>query len=386
MSARFDVRIVGFGKALPGDPLGNTEALTRCNITGMTEEYIERKIGIKTRHIARGMPYRTNDRPMKDCCNSDLGARAATNALKVAGMTTADIDLLVCSTATPDHPVPSTAVFVQEKLGVQECAAMDIRSACCGWVQAFITALQYLRTGYHRTAVIVSTELCSTFGTLDQNDPNFCEEDKINAVLMGDGSGSVVLHAFDMSDAKVEPWGTEILQTSFQSIGCGKSPGMWLPAGGSSIPCSQRAIDERQHRFHHDFRSVLEHGPMLYGRAANDLLTRAGLTMEDMDVIIPHQANGSVRKIAKMMGMNPDAVFVNFDRVGNCGNASCFIAFTEFLEEQTKGGESRWKTVKEGDLMLMISAESTKWLFGGVMLRYHPFVPRSGRVSVQSKL
>lgn len=158
-----EVRIIGVGKYLPGTPVDNAEALAACtNVpSGINQKWMEEKIGshvplslhslpagIRTRHTARDLADRSGEgRPLPGECNSDMGCKSAQEALKCAGVPLEEVELLIVSTCTPDYPVPSTASLVQDKLGLPQCCAIDIRAACCGSVQAIVTAMQFLQTG-----------------------------------------------------------------------------------------------------------------------------------------------------------------------------------------------------------------------------------------------
>lgn len=176
--------------------------------------------------------------------------------------------------------------------------------------------------------------------------------------MIGDGSGAIVLRGFDEDE---EPRGMEILYTKMNSVGMGKTPGMWLPCGGSMYPCNQNSMKKELHYFKHDYRQVLAHGPELYFRGVQDCLQSLHLTYDDIDLFVPHQANGKVPELAEKMGIPKERVFFNFDKVGNTANASLLICLADLVEENT---------LPEGAKVMLVAAESTKWLYGTLLLKW----------------
>ncbi|KAL6061403.1 Beta-ketoacyl-[acyl-carrier-protein] synthase III, variant 3 [Balamuthia mandrillaris] len=307
------VRIVGVGSAFPGELIDNQRLLDETNLgADVTPEWIEQKIGIKTRYSSVELPIdHDNMRPSEGNCNSDLCAKAARKALAQAGLDVTDLELILVATCTPDYPVPSTASIVQEKLGIDECAAIDIRSACCGSTQAIVTALQYLQTGYYSCAVVIGSETGSVFGNLTNKRNSFSRGDTVNAAMIGDGAAACVLRAFpsvafsrkQRQEQKAEDEagerGIEIVYSKLNCIGKGKKPGMYIPGGGSLCPLNEKRVEEGLHYFKHDYRGVLAHGAELYLRALKDGLQGGGVAMGDVDLFIPHQANGKITEIAR---------------------------------------------------------------------------------------
>jgi len=359
-----EVRIIGSGRHFPPQKYTNAEVLARCNIDA-TPEWMEEKIGIKTRHTVRRTEdpdcfYGSEALPMEGYKNSDLCAGAITKALERAGMDKSELDLIIITTCTPDYPVPSTATIVQSTLGIPEVAAIDIRSACCGAMQGLITAMQYLRTGYYRNVVVCGCDVGTVFGNLDKDSPQYCRQDKVNACMIGDGAGALLLRGFDVESGE-KPHGIEILYTRMNSIGMGKPFGMYLPMGGSVCPPTVKRCEEGLQFFKHDYRGVLEHGPELYLRALTDLLENTSYEINDIDVFIPHQANGTISKIAAKLKFPAERLYNDFEDVGNTANASLPIAVDELVEQNK---------LPEGALVCLGAAESTKWLYAGVLLRW----------------
>lgn len=267
-----------------------------------------------------------------------------------------------------------------------ELAAMDVRSACCGSTQALITALNMLENGYFRTACVVGVDIGSVFGDV-LPEPGVSKMECVNVCMMGDAAGAVVLEAFDVIREGAEgdqedirnAWGErkpgmEISFTTWKSIGSGTPPGMWLPAGGSVHPVSTTAIVNGLHRFHHNFRTVIEHGPDLYLRALKDTLAAMKYSLDDIDCFVPHQANGHVHAIATKVGVPADRVYENFSRVGNTANGSLFLCLDELVRRDTTDGSDQEHMLPPGSNVLLLAAESTKWLYGSVLVKYQPLL------------
>lgn len=322
---------------------------------------METKIGIKTRYVSRPLKM-GRLAPLDGCANSDLACTAALAALKRAGVDKSQIQLLLVATCTPDYPVPSTATIVQEKLGLGEVAAIDIRSACSGFAQALTVASQFLKTGYYNTVMVIGSEVTSTTGNLDLSAPGASVSDRVNASMMGDGAAAFLMQSFSETDVTSGfARGHELLYCKVNSIGVGQTPGLYMPAGGSLIPISQEAIDQGLHFHKQDFRRVLSHGAELYVRGINDALNALNKSIVDVDLIVPHQANGKLAHIGKGLGFDESKIFMNFERVGNTANASLGLCIDELAEQDS---------LPDGALVLALAAESTKWLYGTFVLRW----------------
>lgn len=372
MSLR-EVRIIGVGSDLPGEPISNEALLDYCNLVDEEDgegawtrekclEWIDKRVGIEYRHSSRNVdpPGPVNQfEPYEHTRTSALAANAIRKAVETAGLQVADLDMVIVATATPDFPIPSTATLVQERLGVAECAAVDIRSACCGALQGVITAIQYLQTGYKRTIAVAGCDIGSVFGNLDKDSATYTRQDFVNAVMIGDGAGALILRGFDKETEQAH--GIEILHFGMNSIGPGKKPGMWLPLGGSVYPATQKNLDQGLQFFKHDFKSVLEHGPVLFTRAMEEALNGANKSISDISLFVPHQANAQIPQLATKFGVPMERMFHNFERVGNTANASTLICLDEIATENKLG---------EGELVLVASAESTKWLYASILLRW----------------
>jgi 3-oxoacyl-[acyl-carrier-protein] synthase III len=229
-------------------------------------------------------------------------------------------------------------------------------------MQALITATQYLTNGTYKTAAVIGCDVGTIFGNLDKDDPTFTRQDLVNAVMIGDGAGALILQAFNTDEQGDEPHGVELVYYNMKSIGGDTSKfGMYLPIGGCVHPATADRLSTGLQYFKHDYRLVLEHGPELYLRALDDILSNGNFTLADFDMFVPHQANGKINDIAKEKNFPAERLFHNFDRVGNTANASLLLAFDEIM---TKG------LVADGGLVAFGAAESTKWLYACLVVRW----------------
>lgn len=362
-----DVRIVGVGHFLPGEPVTNKEAIAFANIKSFDEKWAEEKIGIKTRYSARLLPCDPKKPTLRPgCSNSDMCAKAAKMALAMADIEADEIDMIIVATCTPDYPVPATSTYVQEKLGIAEVATMDVRSACCGAFQALTTARQYLLSGTYKTILVCACDVGTMYGDQELNDDSRHKKaQSVNWLLIGDAAGAMVLRGFEPNE---KAHGIEIVCSKIKSIGKDKVPGFYMPAGGCINPFTEETLKKGEHFFAHNFREVLEHGPELYYRALQDCISLSGLALDEITTFIPHQANGKIPefadKFSKTTGVDiTNKLYNNFERVGNTANASTYLSLSELVEKQH---------FQDGDTIALLGAESTKWLYGSIVLRYHP--------------
>jgi 3-oxoacyl-[acyl-carrier-protein] synthase-3 len=281
-------RIVGTGSYLPLRVVTNDELARRMDTS---DEWIRSRTGIRQRHIAE--PSQTS---------SDLGAEASRAALAAARVSAEEIDLIIVATATPDYIFPSTACIMQAKLGVKGCAAFDIQAVCSGFVYALAIADKLIRSGQYRCALIVGSEVYSRI--LDWNDRG-------TAVLFGDGAGAVVLKADS------EPG---IL-------------GSVLHADGShanilSVPgnvCGGRIVGSPFVQM--DGQAVFKFAVKVLDEAARETLSQCGLTVADIDWLIPHQANVRILEAtAKKLGLDRSKLVVTVDQHANTSAASVPLA------------------------------------------------------------
>ncbi|MDX5446415.1 MAG: ketoacyl-ACP synthase III [Zoogloeaceae bacterium] len=283
-------RIAGTGSFVPGEPVTNQNLVERGIET--SDEWIVERTGIRARHLAD-----------KGVVTSDLAVEAARRALDAAGAAPADVDLVIVATSTPDCIFPSTAALLQAKLGIGNgCAAFDVQAVCSGFVYAMTIAEKFIRSGSHRRALVVGAEVFSRI--IDWNDRGTC-------VLFGDGAGAVVLEASD------EPG---VLATALHADGS-HSPILCAPGALAS----GGVIGDPYLRM--DGQAVFKLAVKVLGEVAQEVIDAADLQLEDIDWLIPHQANIRIMQAtAKRLKLTMDNVVVTVDRHGNTSAASIPLA------------------------------------------------------------
>jgi len=322
-------RIAGTGSYAPPQVLTNIE-LERMVDT--SDEWITTRTGIKERHLAA-----------KGVASSDLAAEAARKAMAEAGVAPEEVELVMVATVTPDRMFPCTACTLQEKLGTTNAAAMDLSAACSGFVYGLSVASGLIGIGAVDKILLVGVETLSKL--VDWEDRNTC-------VLFGDAAGAAVI-------VPCEP-GRGVLATSMGSDG---SLGnlLELPAGGSLLPATQETIDNRMHFIKMKGNEVFKSAVRSMETVARDAMGKAGVTAEELTILIPHQANlRIIEATAKRLGVGMDRVFVNVHKYGNTSSASVPLA----LDEARKAGR-----VKDGDLVGLV-AFGAGFTWGAAVLRW----------------
>ncbi len=295
--------IAGLGMYVPDRVLTNHD-LER--LVDTTDDWIVTRTGIRERRIAA-----------PEQATSDLALPAAQQALKVAGLGAADLDLLIVATCTGDmQAFPATASLLQERLGAKKAAAFDVAAVCSGFVYALEVGRQFIATGMYENVLVVGAETMSK--VLDWTDRGTC-------ILFGDGAGAVVL--------RPSPGDEGILGSVLGSDGSGAAL-LNIPGGGSRAPLTPALIEQKQNVVFMQGREVFRFAVNIMGDAAVQALEKFGFTPADVDLFIPHQAN--VRIIdaaAKRLDLPPEKVFVNVDRYGNTSAASVPMALCEAWQQ-----------------------------------------------------
>jgi 3-oxoacyl-[acyl-carrier-protein] synthase-3 len=289
--------IVGWGHEVPKSVLTNADLE---KIVETSDEWISTRTGIRERHIADNGET-----------TASMGALAAARALAVAGVSADSVDLIVVATLTPDHPMPSTAVLIKEAIGSHRAAAFDLSAACSGFAYAYAVAHGFLTAGLGQRALVIGAESLSR--VVDWSDRSTC-------VLFGDGAGAIVLDALDLHDDQniaTRP-GTLSFELSADPSG---AFALWIPGGTG---------DGSDPLIKMDGAKTYMYATRTMAAVATAAIERAGLTVPQVDLVIPHQANlRIIEHVSKAIDFPMEKIFVNLDRYGNTSAASIPIALSE---------------------------------------------------------
>jgi 3-oxoacyl-[acyl-carrier-protein] synthase-3 len=315
----------GCGSYLPARVVTNAELAERVDTT---DEWIQQRTGIRERRMAKDGEL-----------TSDMGVKAAEEALAMARMTGDDLDLIVCATSTPDETFPATATRIQERLGMRHGAAFDVQAVCTGFIYALAVADNFIRLGQARNALVVGAETFSRI--LDWDDRSTC-------VLFGDGAGAVVLQAAEGNGAEE----SGILSTHIYSDGR-YHDALYVDGGPSSTGTVGHLRMEG--------REVFRHAVVRMSQAIDTALETNGLNVADIDWLVPHQANlRIIEAMARRLKLPQDRVVVTVDRHANTSAASIPLALCEAVRDQR---------IRSGDLILM-EAMGGGFTWGSALLRW----------------
>jgi 3-oxoacyl-[acyl-carrier-protein] synthase III len=290
--------ITGWGMCVPERVVTNQEL---ASMVETTDEWIQSRTGIHERRRAEG-----------DETTASLATEAARRALAVANLNPSDVDLIVVSTSSPEHTFPATACLVQDRIGAEKAGAFDLLAACSGFIYALNIASQSIRSGSVKNAIVIGAETLSRL--VDWKDRNTC-------ILFGDGAGAFVLQASE------EPAG--VLSAVMRSDGSGGDL-LSIPAGGSRIPTSAESVRDGLHYIQMNGREVFRFATRVMAQATQEAVDMAQLTMDDIQLIIPHQANQRIIESAvRSLNFPMDRCIINLDRYGNTSTASIPIATCE---------------------------------------------------------
>ncbi len=322
----YRVSITGIGANVPDRVLTNEEL---SGMVDTSDEWIVVRTGIRERRIAR-----------EDEALSDMALPAARHALGMAGVAGPELDLIICATVTPDMAFPATAAIMADELEAHEAAAYDLSAGCTGFMYAVAQAYGMLAGGVCRRALVVGGDVLSKI--VDWSDRTTC-------IVFGDGAGAVVLE-------RVEHGGF----MGFE-LGADGSGGMqlYLPAGGSRVPTSAGTVARNEHYVRMNGREVFKFATRVLVTSAEKLLDQLGLTVDDIDLYVPHQANVRIIKHAvERLGIPEEKVVVNVDRYGNTSSGSIPLALADAVRD---------RRVKKGDIVLMTGVGAGLTWGSGVM-------------------
>ena len=326
--------ITGVGSSLPPRLVPNTWFEAQVDTT---DEWIRSRTGIEARHFADD-----------GVVTSDLAVEAARIALRTAGIPAEQLDMIVCASVTGDTPFPATAVWVQEKLGLS-CPAFDVNAACAGFSYGLATASAFVEAGMADTVLLIGAEVYSRI--LDFTDRQTC-------VLFGDGAGATVIQASDRPGIEGTVLGADGTAAEI----------LLLPAGGSREPASAETVAASRHRIQMpNGREVFKRAVTEMAASCREVLEKNGHSPDDVDLLIPHQANARIMvAVAERLGIPLERAVVDVAEVGNTSAASIPIA----LDRAYRAGR-----IHEGDLVLFTSfgagltwgATAIRWTMPGIM-------------------
>jgi len=321
--------IIGMGHAYPSGILTNADLE---KIVETSDEWITSRTGIKQRHKAADDEY-----------TSQFGSLAAKQAVERAGIDVSELDLIVCATTTPDQIMPSTGALIQADIGAVNAAGMDVFAACSGFLYGLTMVESMIRTGQIRYALVVGAEVLTKY--VDYTDRGTC-------VIFGDGAGAAVL-------GPVEE-GKGILATKIRSDGR-YAEQLYSPGGGTRLGTTHQTIDDGAHFFKMKGNELFKIAVRSMADISAEMLEKAGYKVEDVDLVIPHQANQRITDaVASRLGVPEEKVYSNIAELGNTSSASIPIA----LDECIQSGK-----VKEGSLVLLTAfGGGVTW--GGTLLRF----------------
>ena len=314
MSAQRHAAVVGLGSVLPERVVPNEEF---TKLVDTSDAWIRERTGIAERHVAA-----------EGQVTSDLAVEATRAALDSAAISAEQLDLIVCATLTPDTPIPATAVWVQRKLGIG-APAFDVNAACAGFSYALSSATAFIESGQAETILVIGAEVLSR--VMDYRDRTTC-------VLFGDGAGALVLRPSESPGVIGSVLGADGTAAEI----------LIIPAGGSARPASHETVEARDHSIRMPKgREVFKRAVVEMAGACRELLEKSGHTPDDVNLLIPHQANARIMiAVGERLGIGLDRAVVDVETVGNTSAASIPIA----LDRAWRAGR-----VREGDLVLLTS-------------------------------
>ncbi|HTA77489.1 MAG TPA: beta-ketoacyl-ACP synthase III [bacterium] len=316
MSQTIRAGILGTGSYLPAKIVTNKDLE---KMVDTNDEWIVTRTGIRERHFAADDEF-----------TSDMATKAALKALESAKLTPADLDLIIVATITTDMPTPSTACFVQTKLGAPQAAAFDISAACSGFVYGISVARAFIESGLYKHILLIGAEKLTSF--IDWKDRGTC-------VLFGDGAGAAIL-------GPVAEGKHEIIST-YMSANGSEADLLKIPGGGCRFPSSLESVENRLHSLKMDGKQIFKIAVKVMSDAVLEAAKRANISLDQISLVIPHQANDRIiQAIGERLGVTPDKLFVNVDKIGNTSAASVGIA----LDEAVKTGK-----IKEGQYVAFVA-------------------------------
>jgi 3-oxoacyl-[acyl-carrier-protein] synthase III len=329
VSQKLRAKITALGTYVP------PRLLTNADLEKMVEtsdQWIIERVGIRERHVVD-----------KGVATSDLGVQAAKRALAERGIAPSDLEAIIVATVTPDMLFPCSACLVQHKLGAKQVWGFDLNAACSSFLYALQVGSQFIVSGVHKKVMVIGADVMSSI--IDYTDRATC-------VIFGDGAGAVILEPAEDSLGVID-----FLDEVDGSGGCS----LFMPGGGSLNPASHETVNQKMHYVHQDGQAVFKFAVRKMAELCEDLLKRNGLTSDDIDVFVPHQANKRIiTATADRLGMPLEKVIIDIDRYGNTTSATIPLAMHS-ARQQGK--------LKKNDLVLL-AAVGAGFTVGTALLRW----------------
>ncbi len=296
-----------------------------------TDEWITTRTGIKERHILKGNGLGT----------SDMAVNAAIGLFKKTGIKPEDIDMVICSTVTPDMPFPATANIISDKLGLINSFSLDINAACSGFLYSLVTATKFIESGTHKKILVFGADKMSSI--VDYTDRTTC-------VIFGDAAGVVLMEPSEN--------GYGVMDSILRTDGSGRMH-LHQKAGGSVKPASHNTVDEHEHFVYQEGQAVFKFAVKNMADVSVNIMKQNNLTSDDIAWFIPHQANlRIIDAVSRRMGLDKDKVMINIQRYGNTTNGSIPLCLWEW-EDQLKKGDN-----------IILSAFGGGFTWGAVYLKW----------------
>ncbi len=313
---------------VPDYVLTNEELATMVDTN---DEWIRTRTGVSERRILKG----------EDQGSSVMGAEAVKGLCEKRGISTDEIDMILCATATPDMLFPATANIIADKVGARNAFGYDVLAACSGFLYALVTAAKYVESGSHKKVVVVGADKMSSI--VDYTDRATC-------ILFGDGAGAVLLEPTEND--------TGIIDSVLKSDGVGRHH-LYQKAGGSAFPANQETVAAKEHFIHQDGKTVFKFAVKNMADVSFEVMERNNLSGDDIDWLVPHQANKRIiDATASRMNLDPKKVMLNIQRYGNTTTATIPLCLWE------------WETKLKKDSKLMLAAFGGGFTWGAVYLKW----------------
>lgn len=331
MAGLFRSRVAGIGSYLPEKVLSNFDLE---KMVETSDQWIVERTGIERRHIAA-----------EDEATSDLCLQAAKRALEDANLKVSDIDMIIVGTVTGDHPMPSTACYLQTKLGAKNVMSFDLNAACTGFIYGVSIADQFIRTGMYKNILVVGAEVLSRY--MNYKDRETC-------ILFGDGAGAWIVSRAEKDD-------TNLIESSHLHADGSLAELLMLPSGGSAIPQSHQALDQGLNFMTMKGREIFKNAVRTMALSCNEALEHNKISPDQVDWIVPHQANKRIiEAVADQFKFPMERVIVYLNETGNTSAASIPLAF----DWAVKNGK-----IKRGQTILL-TAFGAGLTSGSILLRY----------------